>query len=157
MTGPNLDTGDVISETWIDAVTDFLNALVDEWPSWTPQFDQGASSNIAKTVTRAKAIKAGRLVLCTYDVQFTGSGTGGNGLVLKTPHTLAAAQAVAGTAHYYDASAGTRYVLHVVPNNTTGVFFVSDGSGGNLFGGTPNVPVANADSMGGWLLCEAAS
>jgi hypothetical protein len=138
MTVPNLDTGDVIDETWIDAVTDFLNALVDEWPSWTPQFDQGASSNIAKTVTRAKAIKAGRLVLCTYDVQFTGSGTGGNGIVLKTPHTLAAAQAVAGTAHYYDASTGTRY-------------------GGNLFGGTPNVPVANADSMGGWLLCEAAS
>jgi hypothetical protein len=76
MTVPSLDEGDEITDEWVDAVAADVNAL-QTFANWTPTLDQGATLNIAKTVANARYVKLGKLVICQFQLNITGTGTAG--------------------------------------------------------------------------------
>lgn len=60
------------------------------YTAYTPTLAQGASSNIAKTVTYAKYTKVGKIVQGNIKVAATAAGTSGSAITLSLPATLPA-------------------------------------------------------------------
>ena len=70
-----IETGDLDNT---NGVPSGLAPFFTGWVSYTPQIDQGASANIAKTVNYAKYLRVGNLVMVQLNVTFTAGGTGSN-------------------------------------------------------------------------------
>lgn len=81
------------------------------WTTYTPQIDQGATTNIAKTVTYARYRKVGRLVIVQVDLSITGTGTAASNITVTLPFNAVRTTGapVIGTAFVFDASANATY------------------------------------------------
>lgn len=93
-----------------DAIYTDVLAKLTTWTSYTPSLQQGG--NVSKTVTYARYIKLGRLVIAEIYLQVTGSGSSSTAIEVGLPATAAQSIVSAGTFRVYDAS---------VPTNRTGI------------------------------------
>lgn len=93
-----------------DAIYDDVLAKLGVWTSYTPSLQQGG--NVSKTVTYARYIKLGRLVIAEIYLQVTGSGSSSTAIEVGLPVTAAQSIVSVGTFRVYDAS---------VPTNRTGI------------------------------------
>lgn len=66
-------------------VRDPLAALTGAWNSYTPQIDQGASTNIGKTIGYAKYVRVGKFVRVQAQLALTGAGTSGSEITVTLP------------------------------------------------------------------------
>ena len=131
-----------------------LNSLAGAWNSYTPTLAQGASSNIAKTITYAKYLQFGKLVICQIYLVATGAGTAGSDITVTLPVTAARSGGMIGTGAYVDAGF-TVYAAIAVFASTTTVTLQRNESGAGI-GTDPNIAVASGDSFQCTLLYEAA-
>jgi hypothetical protein len=127
------------------------------WTSFTPQIDQGASLNIAKTVTYSKWTRGPRRTITwTFNLALTAAGTAGSNVTLTLPVTAAAAQ-LAGVGQVFDTSTSTRYTSTLELSSTTALQFVGDWSGTSAWGTSPNLALASGDILRGSITYEAAT
>jgi hypothetical protein len=99
-TTPNLgiyypiDTDTLAGKSVQQAIQDQANAIDapwGAWTGWTPVLNQGATSNIAKTVDRARYKQRGKLIKFEFRLTVTGTGTANAAVTLTTPPANAVA------------------------------------------------------------------
>lgn len=117
--------------------------------SFTPQIDQGASTNISKTVGVTKFWERPDVTHFTAWMTLSAGGTAGSAVTVSTPVTYVGTAGLhVGTGYIYDASVTTRYVVEVLYNSTTTVTFVADVTSAAGWGANPNVALASSDQIG---------
>jgi hypothetical protein len=146
--------GEVLTATLVNT---YLMGEGGAWTSWTPQIDQGASTNIAKTVTYSKYSRYGRTIHWSFYLALTASGTAGSGVYLTLPVTASATEATAGAGLFFDSSTSTQYGGAWVGTTTTQVLFAGDWAGTGAWGTAPNLAIASGDVLRGQITYEAAS
>ena len=144
--------GEVLTAAfWNTNVRDNSNELApffSGWTSWTPQIDQGASTNIAKTVHRAKYLQIGKMVMFNMTLNVTGTGTGGLAITVTLPVPAAfnnAQYEPLGNAFIYDASAAALYGYFGAGNLSGKMQFIHQ-VGGQV-GSLPSFALANGDQI----------
>jgi hypothetical protein len=123
------------------------------WTSWTPVIKQSATVSI--TNNRSRYIKVGRLVIATFDVSCTSSGTASNAMVIEfgSIATAAAANSAYGSYRIFDTGI-TNYVGTLVAASTTAMNFYQDGNGNPLGFGQQ---FTSGDSLQGTFVYESAA
>ena len=135
-----------------------LNALAGGWNSYTPQIDQGATTNIAKTVTYARYLQFGKLVIAQGSVTMSAAGTAGSAVRVSLPVTPDATAITAslpvGSGMVYDASASAAYSS--LAAHSTGALVFSTGSTVGSVGAAPSFALAASDQIRWAVMYEAA-
>lgn len=156
-TDPNsldLTTGQVLTQTvWENLIGNalWLGGTTGAFASFSPTLTQGGSVTITAV---GRYVQIGKLVLGTINISLSGSGTGGNAIVLGgLPVTPRSNNGGVCMAFYFDTSASTYYALMGALGNTTSVTFYP-GAGG--FGVSPAVTAASGDGLQVTFLYEAA-
>ena len=128
-------------------VRDNLNYLKGTSAAYTPQLDQGVTTNITKTVTEARYIQTGDVCDLWVQLTITGIGTLASNLTMTLPLTAIgyASQTVIGSGYLNDADVQS-YNVAVAMNSATTVVFRPYALGG-YFGSNPSVGVANGDIL----------
>lgn len=126
--------------------------------SWTPTLTQGVT--VAKTVNSARYIQIGKIVIASYAMTVTGSGTAANTIVMGLPVT-AATNGSRGTCTLYDASSLNMYPgIFYISSSTTAQFQTTQTAQLNSqqYLGYANFSagLANADQLEGSFTYEAA-
>jgi hypothetical protein len=127
------------------------------WTSFTPQIDQGASTNIAKTVNYGKYARYGRTIIYSFTCTLTAAGSAGSAFSVTLPVAASSAFAPVGIGFFYDSSASTPYAGMWFGLSTTQVNFKGDWAGTASWGSTPNLALASGDYFYGQISYEAAS
>lgn len=110
-----------------------------EWQAWTPTVTQSGSVTVTNTSSRYTRI--GDTVHFHALLAVTGSGTGGNAVVVSLPVTAATSGQAIGFGWITDSSAGgPRYTGTAVAASTTTLQLVPDSGVGNYTG---NLGAAN--------------
>lgn len=125
-------------------------AYIGALDTYTPTLVQGASSNIAKTLTYCRYRKLGRVVKVWILLTVTGSGSASAAVTLSLPFTAAQAGNIdVGVGHIFDASASGSYPGRAVLNTTTTVALQpTNVTTGNYLGVTQfTAALANTDSI----------
>jgi hypothetical protein len=119
----------------------------------TPQIDQGASTNIAKTTVYSQFQRLGNLCYWSFAFTMTAAGTAGSNVTLTTPVTLASTGSPAGGGSIYDASTTTHYNGTWIPALTTSIRLFVDQNANAAWGASPNLALASGDVIRGsvWL------
>ena len=150
---PSGTEGQVIYETDTDAFQVYNGGWIEYGrtagaTTWTPQIDQGATTNIAKTVVTAFYIRRGNIVDAWCTLAVTASGTAGSNLTVTLPVAPVGytANDPLGSAYVNDSSAAA--------NSTASQAWYVSGStllfraiGGTNWGVSPNVAIASGDSI----------
>ena len=124
-------------------------------PSWTttfvPQVDQGATTNIAKTITKSQWRYDGSMIEYEFFVIMTGAGTAGSAVTVTLPVVVfATPNGTMGTGVIFDNSTTQRYVCTVETNAVSTVVFGVDQSGsGAGWGQIPAIALAANDQARG--------
>jgi hypothetical protein len=154
--------GQLIFETDTDkfvarSIADAWQEVVDlgAWDTWTPTLTQ--SGTVTKTVTRATYTRVGRLIVASFDLAVTASGTGGTAVLVGLPVTAAASGVMSGAMLIYDLSTTTRYHGGAELQSTTTLGLSSDGVNTGVWGVTPSVALASGDIIRGTVSYEAAA
>ena len=129
------------------------------WTPYTPTLSQGASTNIAKTVTYAKYAVAGKWVTCQVSLASAGAGTSGAAVTVTLPVAAAFVSLPVGSGTYLDNGTALYPVIATLASSTTVTLFradVSDGSGAARVGIDPNIAVAAVDNISFSISYEAA-
>lgn len=113
------------SVAWDPVLTQFT------FNTWVPQVDQGATTNITKTINEARYARVGSMCVAWVDLGMTGAGTASNAVTITLPLTASghSANQFIGTALYYDSSLGEYYTGGAQLTTTT-KFVVAAGGGG---------------------------
>lgn len=156
-------TGELVTAALLNThLKDNLNAIVpngpDAWTSYTPTLTQSAT--VTKTVTRAAYMKVGRLVVVSFNLSVTGTGTASNAVLIGLP--LAAVNAsdnIVGNGLLYDSSAGLAYVGSIVLASTTTIAMYGPATSPVGYLGTQQFTagLASSDRITGTVMYEAAS
>ncbi len=121
------------------------------WTDYTPQLDQGASTNIAKTVSYARYIKIGRMVTVAFRLDVTGAGTAGSAIAVALPPftPVFTTNLYVGSAIMSDASAPILYGGQAVITSTTRVQIWKTGTTPTdaPIGVSPAIAVATGDAV----------
>lgn len=125
------------------------------WTTFTPQIDQGASTNITKTVTYSAYTRMGRTLFWDFRLDMTAGGTGGSVLTLTIP--AAPTSTIRAIGSGYIASAGTVVTGTWLVLSATTIGIVTTGSNGNAWGNSPVTAIANGDSVRGAVVIETAA
>lgn len=106
------------------------------WTSYTPQIDQGATINIAKTTDYAKYAQFGKTVIANGAVTLTAAGTATAQILVSLPVTAASAAGthVIGSGFLYDASGTTGYAGAAAMASTTRFGIHHDTAQNNFLG-----------------------
>lgn len=130
-------------DTWYDGT-----AWRGEWvTTFVPQVDQGATTNIAKTVNFCQYRYDGPMIDFLATLTVTGAGTITNAVSITVPVAIINfSQAIVGASYCFDASAGTGYVTSPTGSTSTVITFASDATNG-VFGTNPNIALANGDQL----------
>lgn len=138
------------------ATLDNIFAAMLGWQSgYTPQVDQGATTNISKTVTYSKYINVGKLCIYNFYLNMTAAGTSGSTITVTLPFTAASTNLIAGSCAWYSFTAGLTYTGVIGFNSTTKMQFSAHAaSAGSHFGGTPTGALANNDVLTGSIMYE---
>lgn len=125
--------------------------------SFTPQIDQGASTNIAKTVNYSDWCYFGfKRISWAFDLALTAGGTAGSLVSLTVPATMANQYTAKGAGQLFDTSASTTYGGMWSSISTTLVAFGGDWSGTGAWGASPNLAVASGDILRGEITFKIA-
>jgi hypothetical protein len=127
-----------------------------DWQTWSTVVDQGASTNIAKTVAYAKYLQIGNLVFASCELAFTGTGSAGSEINLSLPVTAADIDGLNGTFHYFDLNTTTRYWGPAFGNTVDELQFAIAQASASTFGVTPAVTIASGDTLRVEIMYEAA-
>jgi hypothetical protein len=134
-----------------------LNAagLSAAWTSYTPTLTQSAT--VTKTVTYAKYMKIGRLVIVNLLLAVTGAGTAANAVLVGLPVTAATGDGSIGAGYIYDASVSTIYngVADLASTTTADLLAPATGGGLGAFGFTAALAASDAVSLS--AMYEAAT
>lgn len=130
------------------------------WIDYAPTLAQGASANIAKTVTVSRYTQVGKTVTWSFLINPTAAGTTGSAVTLSlpvAPHAPATAVTI-GAATIYDASTTVRYVCACeIASSGTQIAFINDQTSLQTgWGAIPNLPIEASDSIRGSVVYEAA-
>jgi hypothetical protein len=151
-------TGELVTAALLNThLKDNLNAIVpvgpDAFTGWTPTVTQGVS--ITRTITWARYMKIGRLVVAHFSLALQSPGTVANNIVLGgLPFTAASASSIQGSYKYFDAGTTVR-AGHIVGASTTTCSFNYDGFGNQM--GNGDFAVANGDALEGVILFESTT
>ena len=118
------------------------------WTAYTPQIDQGVTTNIAKTVTYSRYLKIGRLAIIQARLDVTGTGTAGSSVTISLPSafTFVASSGSFGFGKIFDSSAVAAYSVSWFLNG--GVLVATgDWSGSTGWGASPNTAIATSDQI----------
>lgn len=138
--------GMVLTAALMNQSRDNFNYLKGTRTSYTPQVDQGASTNIGKTVNHASYVQAGDVCHVWMRLAITASGTGGSAVSVTVPITSAVSGIPIGACMVFNTSASTDDTGVAYLNSTTQIIFqIDDQSGG--WGATPNEAIANGDVL----------
>lgn len=170
ITGANLATGDLlvavdVSDTTMAAsgtdkkitADEFRNFISPGWTAYTPTLTQ--SGTVTKTVTVARYLQIGKLVIVYVRLDVTGAGTTNNTITVSTPATGVSTGYICGSGEVIDASGATVTYPAMVYTNTTTTFsfgrtdqsaFVS------RIGVDPNFALASGDVITFTATYEAA-
>jgi len=158
--------GDVLTAAfWNSNVRDNSNEfapLFAAWTTYTPQIDQGATTNIAKTVTYARYLKIGRLAIVQARLDISGTGTAGSAVTITLPTAVVPVSNTASAGYFgwgliFDNSTNTQYVINVRASTTTQLSFASDVTSNNFWGAVPSIAIAASDQMHFSFICETTS
>ena len=115
--------------------------------SFVPQLDQGASTNIAKTVTKSQWRYDGPMIEFECRLDVTGPGTPPSPVTVSLPiPALSSANDCMGPSMIFRASTSWYYVGVCLSSSTTGVVFGSAAANG-LYGTSPNVSIVSGDQI----------
>ncbi len=129
-------------------LTQLLGWAGPAWTGWTPQLDQGVTTNIAKGVTYAKYARVGRTIFFNLRLDITGVGTAGSAITFTLPVTAAALGASRiGTFSYYHVGVAPPEYDGFVYAATTTVAHLLDTTQANDVGIVPNIATANGDVL----------
>lgn len=134
----------------ITAIEEFLeNDVINGWQDWTPQVDQGATTNITKTITYARYKIIGDSYQAQCILSVTGTGTTNNNITISLPFTTFEDNQFCGFFAMYSASLGKLYVGGAVSTGSgTKIVGARDNSqGGFYMGKDPNVALGNYDVL----------
>lgn len=124
--------------------------------TYTPQVDQGVTTNITKTVTFANYWLIGKLVIGFVNLAMTGAGTAGQTVTVSQPVSAARTAGVIGVGSYVDASVAT-YPSQVIQASGSLMFFTrTDDTSDGVIGANPNFAVANTDAIRFFFMYESA-
>jgi hypothetical protein len=146
-------TGAALTEADINT---YLMGEGGAWTSHTPQIDQGASTNIAKTVNYSKYARYGRTIVWSFSLSLTASGTAGSPVTVTTPVTAVSGFSLHGSGAVYDTSASAWTTAHIQGSSATAVLFTTDGVASG-WGQTPSIALASGDVLIGQVTFEAAT
>lgn len=127
--------------------------------NYTPTINQGASSNIAKTVSHSQYRICDGILEWWFKLDMTASGTAGTAFTISTPVTMATITAgtTIGNGMVFDASVPTIDTGHYEWITTTTIS-LSVGEGTNAgWGNTPNLALASGDSIRGYVRVPVAA
>jgi hypothetical protein len=127
------------------------------WTSYTPTIDQGASTNIAKTVNVSSYGRWGRMIVWQFTLTLTASGSAGSGVTLTLPVTAANANGIGGSGRIYDSSAATTDLVFWGGFTTSSMVAWADASTGSSWGAAPSIALASSDILVGTVIYQAAS
>ena len=129
------------------------------WTTWTPTVQQGVG--VAVTVGHAVAYRSGRLIIASFRLSVTGSGTAGQGVGVSLPENAARTAGPVGTGGVFDSSANLVYAgiaeLNAVNNQ---LVFTASGVGVSpspLGAAGFTAGLASGDVISGLLVYEAAT
>jgi hypothetical protein len=120
----------------------------------TPQIDQGASTNITKTVVYSQTQRIGNLMYWTFALSLTAAGTAGSNFTLTTPVTMASTNTGLGIGRIWDSSATIGYTGEWINASSTQIrLYVDTNISNSAWGIAPNAPVGTGDTIHGsvWL------
>lgn len=143
-------SGDILTAADMNTyVRDNIGALYGTPTNYTPQVDQGATTNISKTINEARYIQAGRICFCWGYLLMTGTGTSANQVTVTLPIATSGHTSVAviGVGLVYDNSVTTRYVCDVELNAGKMTFSNDASASGNLWGQSPSIALAANDQL----------
>jgi hypothetical protein len=157
--------GDVLTAAfWNEQVRDQFVEIAPffaTFTSWTPQIDQGATTNIAKTVNYARYLKIGRFVLASAHMSITGTGTTNNAVIVTLPSgaNIASTAIIAlGSGRVVDQSVADYQVIAIRQSATSIVFVNAAGNtAGGVVGINPNFALASPDVITFTIMYEASS
>jgi hypothetical protein len=130
------------------------------WDTYVPTLAQGATANIAKTVSMARYCRiAGRTIVVAVRLAPTGAGT--NGAIISCscpvpPFYTAADVFPVGPAHYQD-SGTAQYPMLATLNTSVFTFIRCDTVVSNYVGADPTFAIANGDLLNFSATYEAAA
>jgi hypothetical protein len=140
-----IETGDLDNT---NGVPSGLAPFFAAWTAYTPQIDQGVTTNIAKTVTYSRYLKVGRLAIVQARLDVTGTGTSGSSVTISLPSafTFVASSGGFGFGKIFDSSTSTAYNVSWFPSG--GVLLATgDWSGSVGWGGNPSLPLGASDQI----------
>jgi hypothetical protein len=120
----------------------------------TPQLDQGATTNITKTIVYSQTMRFGNLMFWTFSMTVTGTGTAGSNFTLTTPVTMTTTSTGLGVGRIWDSSAAIAYHGLFLPATTTTMrLYVDTNISNSAWGIAPNTGVGANDAIYGsvWL------
>lgn len=124
--------------------------------TWTPAVTQGVA--VTTSNIRSTYFRCGRLIVATFRVSCTSTGTAANPVGMTIPVTAAANGPVIGSGDILDSSAPSVNELNILLISTTGVDFRSTApSADNRFGVAIAVTLASGDTLSGTFTYEAAA
>lgn len=159
-------TGDVVTAALLDTHLrdnmDYLQqefvAKLGQWTSYTPAFTQSAV--ISKTVSYARSIKIGRMVIGNIVLGATSAGVANNPIIVVAPYTAASASGITcGAGTFFDASTSTRFAVSVLLATNANFQFVHGANTafmGQTSGGFTGA-IASGDSISFQFSYESAS
>lgn len=114
--------------------------------TYTPQVDQGATTNIAKTVNSGKYKRSNGMCTAWIDLVMTGAGTAGSSVTVTLPVASSLSSApILGAGIIFDTSTTTRYVVDAEQSSTTVIAFGYQGAAG--WGSSPSIALASGDTV----------
>lgn len=139
-----------------DDYYDTFGSKAGQWTGYTPTLTQ--STTVTKTVTYARYVKYGRLVVVQVSLACTGSGTSSNAVLVGLPATAATSNIIVGTFYLVDATGPTVYIGAAALASTGTVAGVANGTNGNALGVAGfTAALASGDAVFMSIAYEAAS
>lgn len=132
-----------------------MNTIGAAWETWTPVVEQ--PGNIGITVNLARYARIQKLVVATFVVTITGTGTAGQSLAISLPLASNNTVNAFGPGFLYDASTATMYNGTFYTPSTTRAWFIGDWAAGGVWGTTPVLGVANNDVWRGTMIYETSA
>lgn len=135
-----------VSTAMQNMASDF-DAFFGAWTAWTPQVDQGATTNIAKTINVARYRLIGKFCEFEMMLTITGTGTASAKITVTLPQTSKFnGQLLVGFGNVWDVSASQNYQREVYADIGSSTKMVWGANTAGLFLGADSLTTALANT-----------